>query len=107
MRPRLARRRRQGAAARGVPVQWLLVLPFQSSPQAQVQRQTYRLSGADPLAVRAREKLRSEDLSATSFGCGWSCDAAWSLTWVSSRNFHPLRSLAVRLWLAPLSLKPR
>jgi hypothetical protein len=46
--------------------QWLLV-PVQSSPQAQVQWEAYRLSGSDPLAIRASKKLRSEDLLAPSF----------------------------------------
>ena len=46
--------------------QWLLV-PVQSSPQAQMQWQAYRLSGSDPLAVRVGKKLRSEDLLAPSF----------------------------------------
>jgi hypothetical protein len=46
--------------------QWLLV-PLQASPQAPVQWQAYRLTGADHLAVRAGKKLRSEDLLAPSF----------------------------------------
>jgi hypothetical protein len=57
-----------GAVAARLPeaYQWLLV-PVQSSPQAQVQWQAYRLSGSDPLAVRVGKKLRSEDLLAPSF----------------------------------------
>jgi hypothetical protein len=41
--------------------QWLLV-PVQSSPQAEVQWQASRLSGQDPLAVRASKKLRNDEL---------------------------------------------
>ena len=40
--------------------QWLLV-PVQSSPQADVEWQSFRLSGADPLAVRASKKLRNDE----------------------------------------------
>lgn len=39
--------------------QWLLV-PTQSNPQASVEWQTIRLTGQDPLAVRASRKLRSD-----------------------------------------------
>jgi hypothetical protein len=46
--------------------QWLLV-PCQASPQAPMQWQAYRLTGADHLAARASKKLRSEDLLAPSF----------------------------------------
>ena len=45
--------------------QWMLV-PVQASPQAPVQWQAYRLTGADHLAVRAGKKLRAEDLLAPS-----------------------------------------
>ena len=41
--------------------QWLLV-PGQATPQAAVEWQAIRLSGQDPLAVRASKKLRSEEL---------------------------------------------
>ena len=41
--------------------QWLLV-PVQSTPQAAVEWQALRLTGQDPLAVRASKKLRSEEL---------------------------------------------
>jgi hypothetical protein len=41
--------------------QWLLV-PMQSSPQAPVEWQSVRLSGQDPLAVRASKKLRPDGL---------------------------------------------
>ena len=41
--------------------QWLLV-PVQSTPQATVEWQALRLTGQDPLAVRASKKLRSEEL---------------------------------------------
>lgn len=41
--------------------QWLLV-PVQTSPQAAVEWQALRLSGQDPLAVRASKKLRNEEL---------------------------------------------
>ena len=41
--------------------QWLLV-PMQANPQASVEWQAIRLSGQDPLAVRASKKLVSEEL---------------------------------------------
>ena len=44
--------------------QWLLV-PVQSSPQAAVEWQTIRVSGQDPLAVRASRKLRNDELLLT------------------------------------------
>jgi hypothetical protein len=47
-------------------VQWLLV-PAQATPQASVEWQAIRLSGQDPLAVRASKKLRSEELLLTGF----------------------------------------
>ncbi|MFZ5814452.1 MAG: Swt1 family HEPN domain-containing protein [Bacillota bacterium] len=46
--------------------QWLLV-PEQTSPQAPITWQALRLTGSDPLAVRASKKLRSEELLVTSF----------------------------------------
>lgn len=45
--------------------QWLLV-PVQSSPQAAVAWQSFRLSGQDALAVRAGKKLRHDELLVTS-----------------------------------------
>ena len=41
--------------------QWLLV-PVQTSPQAAVQWQAFRVTGQEGLAVRASKKLRSEEL---------------------------------------------
>ena len=41
--------------------QWLLA-PVQSTPQSAVEWQALRLTGQDPLAVRASKKLRSEEL---------------------------------------------
>ena len=46
--------------------QWLLV-PVHATPQAAVEWQAIRLSGQDPLAVRASKKLRSEELLLTGF----------------------------------------
>ncbi len=40
--------------------QWLLV-PTQATPQSAVEWQNYRLSGQDPLAVRASKKLKSDE----------------------------------------------
>jgi hypothetical protein len=40
--------------------QWLLV-PAQANPQAAIEWQAIRLSGQDPLAVRASKKLRNDD----------------------------------------------
>jgi predicted AAA+ superfamily ATPase len=47
--------------------QWLLV-PVQTSPQAAITWEALRLSGTDPLAVRASKKLRTDELYLTSFG---------------------------------------
>jgi predicted AAA+ superfamily ATPase len=47
--------------------QWLVV-PVQSSPQAAIEFEPIRLTGQDPLAVRASKKLKSEDRLITSFG---------------------------------------
>lgn len=47
--------------------QWLLV-PEQSTPQAQVVWQAARLTGSDALAVRAGKKLRSDELLVASLG---------------------------------------
>jgi predicted AAA+ superfamily ATPase len=57
-----------GAVTARVPetYQWLLV-PVQTSPQAAVEWQAFRLSGQDALAVRAGKKLRSDELLLTSF----------------------------------------
>ena len=41
--------------------QWFLV-PVQTSPQAAIEWEAYRLSGQDALAVRASKKLREKDL---------------------------------------------
>lgn len=46
--------------------QWLLV-PVQTSPQAPVEWQALRLSGQEPLAVRASKKLKGDELLLTSF----------------------------------------
>ena len=46
--------------------QWLLV-PVQATPQAAVTWEALRLSGTDPLAVRASKKLRTDELYLTSF----------------------------------------
>lgn len=43
--------------------QWLLV-PTQTSPQGEPDWKAFRLSGQDPLAVRASEKLRIDAVSA-------------------------------------------
>ncbi len=40
--------------------QWLL-LPVQANPQAAIEWQAIRISGQDPLAVRASKKLRNDD----------------------------------------------
>jgi predicted AAA+ superfamily ATPase len=55
-----------GAVAARLPetYQWLLV-PTQASPQAEIGWQPVRVTGADPLAVRASRKLRGEELLVT------------------------------------------
>jgi predicted AAA+ superfamily ATPase len=45
---------------------WLLV-PVQTSPQAAVEWQSFRLSGPDSLAMRASKKLRNDELFVTAF----------------------------------------
>jgi len=44
--------------------QWLLV-PIQANPQSSVEWQAIRLTGQDPLAVRASKKLKTEELLVT------------------------------------------
>lgn len=46
--------------------QWLLV-PTQPSPQNPVEWQSFRLTGQEPLAVRASKKLRNDELLVTGF----------------------------------------
>jgi hypothetical protein len=46
--------------------QWLLV-PTQKTPQAAVEWQAIRLTGQDPLAVRASKKLRNDELLIASY----------------------------------------
>ena len=46
--------------------QWLIV-PLQQTPQSAVEWQAFRLTGQDPLAVRASRKLRNDELLVTSF----------------------------------------
>lgn len=45
--------------------QWLIV-PVQAAPTAPMEWQAYRLTGSEPLAVRAAKKLRNEDFFFTS-----------------------------------------
>jgi hypothetical protein len=44
-----------------------LLVPVQAMPQAMVEWQAIRLSGQDPLAVRAGKKLRGEELLLIAF----------------------------------------
>jgi len=55
-----------GAVTARIPeaYQWLLV-PVQSSPQASIEWQSFRLSGQDALAVRVSKKLRNDELLIT------------------------------------------
>lgn len=46
--------------------QWLLV-PVQDKPEAAMRIEAYRLTGAEPLAVRASKRMRSEELLLTGF----------------------------------------
>lgn len=57
-----------GAVTARIPeaYQWLLV-PTQPTPQAAVEWQSFRLTGQDPLAVRASKKLRNDELLVTGF----------------------------------------
>jgi hypothetical protein len=56
-----------GAVTARVPesYQWLLV-PTQTTPQALIQWQAFRLTGTDALAIRASKKLRNDELLVTS-----------------------------------------
>lgn len=45
--------------------QWLVV-PVQATPQSEIDWQAFRLSGSEPLAVRAAKKLRKDELLITS-----------------------------------------
>jgi predicted AAA+ superfamily ATPase len=58
----------EGAVTARLPetYQWLLV-PIQTTPHEPVTWEALRLSGQDPLAVRASKKLRSDELLITSF----------------------------------------
>ena len=57
-----------GAVTARIPeaYQWLLV-PTQSTPQDPVTWQSFRLTGQEPLAVRASKKLRNDELLVTGF----------------------------------------
>lgn len=46
--------------------QWLLV-PVQTSPQAAIEWQSFRLTGQEPLAMRASKKLRTDEMLVTGF----------------------------------------
>lgn len=46
--------------------QWLLV-PIQAAPQAQMEWQAFRITGQDAIAPRVGDRLKREDLLATSF----------------------------------------
>jgi predicted AAA+ superfamily ATPase len=61
------RRAADGAVTARLPetYQWLLV-PEQANPKAPIEWRAIRLSGADPLAVRAGRRLRSDELLVTS-----------------------------------------
>ena len=48
--------------------QWLLV-PVQSTPQDALSWQAIRLTGSEPLAVRASRKLKNDELLVTGLGC--------------------------------------
>ena len=54
------------AARIGETYQWLLV-PVQTSPQANVEWQAIRLAGQGPLAERASRRMRNDELLITSF----------------------------------------
>jgi hypothetical protein len=57
----------EGAVTARLPeAQWLLV-PVQTLPQNAVEWQALRLSGQEPLAVRASKKLRNDELLVTAF----------------------------------------
>jgi hypothetical protein len=53
----------EGAVTARLPetYQWLMV-PQQASPQSMVEWQAYKLTGQDPLAIRASKKLRNDSL---------------------------------------------
>lgn len=57
----------KGAVTARLPeaYQWLIV-PVQATPQSEIDWQAFRLSGSEPLAVRAAKKLRKDELLITS-----------------------------------------
>lgn len=69
---RQAETQRQGAdgavVARLPETYHWLIVPEQVTPQAQVTWESLKLTGTEPLAVRASRKLRSEELMVTSVG---------------------------------------
>jgi len=62
------KRAADGAVTARLPetYQWLIV-PVQTKPQAAIEWQAMRLSGQDPLAVRASKKLKHDELLITGF----------------------------------------
>ena len=83
---------------------WLLV-PVQTTPQAAVEWQAFRLSGQDALAVRASKKLRSDELLLTGFaarGCGWSSTGCRSGAATTSRSKQLAEDFARYLYLPRL-----
>ncbi len=58
----------EGAVTARIPeaYQWLLV-PVQPDPKSAVKWEAYRLTGQNPLAVRASKKLKNDELLITSF----------------------------------------
>ena len=63
------------AARIGETYQWLLV-PVQTTPQANVEWQAIRLAGQGPLAERASKMMRNDELLVTTFA-GPACEWSW------------------------------
>ena len=105
-----------GAVAARLPeaYQWLLV-PVQTTPQAPVQWQAFRLTGQDALAVRASKKLRQRGTAGRrrwpARACAWSwtrsrCGAATTSPSASSPRTSPATSTCrgspdLRCWPTP------
>ena len=74
--------------------QWLLV-PTQAMPQASVEWQALRLTGQDPLAMRASKKLKSDELLLTGFaGTRLRMELDRVPLWRGAGNDVPIRQLA-------------
>ena len=82
--------------------QWLLV-PVQDNPQAAVEWQAVRLSGRDPLAVRAGKKLKNDELLVIGFAWNsMACRCGVAITCPSNSLSRTLPGICISLESANL-----